>query len=345
MADLTLLIEGVHCRYGQTEVVHGVDLQLEAGELHCLLGPSGCGKTTLLRAVAGFVAPAAGTIRLRGRVVADAGFQVRPEQRRIGWVTQDLALFPHLDVAANVGFGLGRNASDRATTVDRWLDRVGLAGLAKRMPHELSGGQQQRVALARAMAPGPDLVLLDEPFSSLDRQLREDMVLRFRDLLQGQGTTALMVTHHQDEAFVFGDRVSVMGAGRIEQSATPRQLVRAPATAFVADFVGMGTWFRRCRQDDGHIQTPLGQVEAPGSAAYWDVMVRPEQIGLEPEGVPGEVRTTIQRDTGLLTEIRLESGESVRAVCGEAHRPGDSIRIGLVTKRLIAFPSDRPEAP
>ncbi len=204
--------------YDELEVVRGLSLKLERGAIGCLLGPSGCGKTTVLRCIAGFEPVTGGEIRLNGRLVSGPGVMVPPESRRIGMVFQDYALFPHLPVAENIGFGLhGVARGERARRVAELVDGVGLSGHAHKHPHELSGGQQQRVALARALAPQPELLLLDEPFSNLDVELRERLGQEVREIIRRTGTTAVLVTHDQQEAFAIADEIGIMREGRIEQ--------------------------------------------------------------------------------------------------------------------------------
>jgi ABC-type Fe3+/spermidine/putrescine transport system ATPase subunit len=224
LTELLTLVD-VDCRYDGRPAVDGLAMHVTEGNLVSLLGPSGCGKTTVLRAIAGFHPLAAGKILISGREVSRPGFTLAPEKRRLGMVFQDYALFPHLDVADNVGFGLrGTGNSEKRTAIMDLLDRVGLGGMEKRYPHELSGGQQQRVALARALAPKPDLILMDEPFSDLDIELRERLSVEVRDVLKQQGTTAVLVTHDQNEAFALADKVGVMHEGRILQWDTPYNL-------------------------------------------------------------------------------------------------------------------------
>lgn len=222
-------------------VVDGLSLSLQAGQVGALLGASGCGKTTALRAIAGFEPIRHGRIVLRGETVADARGGLPPERRRVGMVFQDYALFPHLDVRDNVGFGL-RGAAGRAERIDAMLALVGLQDRARAFPHELSGGQQQRVALARALAPAPALLLLDEPFSNLDAGGRQRLAGELRALLKASGTTALVVTHDQGEAFAMADAIGVMASGRLHQWADAATLYRAPADRFVAGFIGRGHW-------------------------------------------------------------------------------------------------------
>ncbi len=224
--------------HGLRQVVDGFQLQLERGHIGCLLGASGCGKSTVLRAIAGFEPVRAGQIALDGRVISSPSVQVAPELRRVGLMFQDYALFPHLNVERNVGFGLRRlDAATRAARVSEMLEMVGLLQAAQSYPHELSGGQQQRVALARALAPSPELLLLDEPFSNLDVDTREHLAFEVRDILRSTGHTAILVTHNQAEAFAIADRIGVMSEGRILQWDSPYRLQHHPEGAFVAEFI------------------------------------------------------------------------------------------------------------
>ena len=274
---------GLVKRFGEVVAVDDVDLAVAEGEFVGVLGPSGCGKTTLLRLVAGFERPDAGGVEIDGQVVAGPRRDVPPERRRIGMVFQESALFPHLDVAGNIGFGLGRRG--REQRVAELVALVGLAGLQRRMPHELSGGQQQRVALARALAPDPALVLLDEPFSSLDATLRAQLRGEVRDILRTARATTVFVTHDQDEALEISDRVAVMRAGRIEQMSTPDELYLRPANRFVAGFVGEANLLPG-EVRHGEVQTLVGRFRA-GNGQLADgvraeVLLRPEQLHMLP---------------------------------------------------------------
>ncbi|GAA0772814.1 ABC transporter ATP-binding protein [Castellaniella ginsengisoli] len=231
--SLSYATDGCRCA-----VLRDLSLSLEAGQIACLLGASGCGKTSVLRAIAGFEPLDGGSIRLDGRLLSGEGVRIEPEHRRVGMMFQDYALFPHLDVAANVGFGLRRlDAAERNRRVRTLLDLVGLTGQEARRPHELSGGQQQRVALARALAPEPELLLLDEPFSNLDVDARERLAFELRDLLKAAGRTALVVTHNQAEAFAVADRIGILREGRLAQWDTPYGMHHHPATPEIAAFI------------------------------------------------------------------------------------------------------------
>jgi putative spermidine/putrescine transport system ATP-binding protein len=277
-------ISGAGKSFGNVTVLDGVDLGIGRGEFISLLGPSGCGKTTLLRIVAGLLTPDAGKIHLDGQEIT----RVPPHKRDIGVVFQNYALFPHLTVAENIGFGLKARGTARAeinVAVTRLLSLVGLGPMADRSVRGLSGGQQQRVAVARALATGPKLMLLDEPFSALDRKLRETMQIELRRILRDVGTTAIFVTHDQDEALVMSDRIAVMNAGRIEHLDTPEAIYRRPATPFTLDFVGLSTRLdgtvRAMEGETALIETRFGMVRArssflPGSAVT--LGVRPERV-------------------------------------------------------------------
>lgn len=288
-------------RFGDVTAVDCVDLDVRRGEFLSVLGPSGCGKTTLLRLVAGFERPDSGGIEIGGRVVAGPRRHLPPEERRIGMVFQESALFPHLDVAGNIGFGLARR--DRQRRIAELVALVGLAGLQRRMPHELSGGQQQRVALARALAPHPALILLDEPFSSLDATLRSQLRGDVREILRSAGATTLFVTHDQGEALEISDRVAVMRAGRIEQVSTPDELYLRPVNRFVAGFVGEANLLPG-EVRHGEVQTLVGRFRA-GHGALADgvraeVLLRPEQLHM----LQVDRLSSAPRSESVLTVVR-----------------------------------------
>ena len=274
---VSITVTDVDKTFGEHQVLHDVSLEVAAGETVALLGPSGCGKTTLLRIITGLERPDRGTIRIGDQTVVGHGKPVPPERRRIGMVFQDWALFPHMSVGANIGYGLSKE--ERSTgRIEQSLALVGLGGLADRMPGTLSGGQQQRVALARALAPRPRAILLDEPFSNLDTTLRVQVRSEVHQLLAELGITTVFVTHDQDEAFVLGDRVAVMHEGVIEQLASPGEVYRTPTTRWVADFVGDAN-FLPGHADGDHAVTAFGTVTlARPQSGPIDVMVRPEDL-------------------------------------------------------------------
>ena len=297
--------------------VDGLSLTVAEGEILALLGPSGCGKTTTLRLIAGFEAPDAGTVAVRGTVVASPERMVAPEDRGIGIVFQDYALFPHLTVADNVAFGLQRLPRPaRREQVVRTLEMVDLADLARRYPHELSGGQQQRVAVARALAPAPALMLLDEPFSNLDADLRAQMRDEVEKVLRTTGTTAIFVTHDQEEAFTLADRVGVLNRGRIEQIAAPEDVYHHPATRFVAEFVGAADFLPGEVTSSG-IVTEIGvfdNVDRLEPGARVQVMVRPDDITFVPQwDGAGTLTRRYFRGSETLYCIRLPSGNRVHS--------------------------------
>ncbi|MFN7148786.1 MAG: ABC transporter ATP-binding protein [Microthrixaceae bacterium] len=282
---------------GESSVLAGVDVCVDAGAALALLGPSGCGKTTLLRIVAGLERPDAGTVTVGDQLLTSPDTFVAPERRRVGMVFQDWALFPHLSVARNVGFGLPRAERKVSPRIDEALELVGLAGMGDRMPSTLSGGQQQRVALARAIAPRPSVLLLDEPFSNLDASLRAHVRTEIHQLLVGLGITTVFVTHDQDEAFVLGDRVAVLAEGRVVQVGPPAELYQRPATRWLAGFVGDANLVTGTAAGDT-AATLLGRVPlvTPTTGAV-DVLVRPEQLELVPTadgGDAGGVQATVE---------------------------------------------------
>ncbi len=330
---------------GGVRAADGVSFQVPAGRVVALLGPSGCGKTTLLRLIAGFERPDAGTIAIEGEVVAGPGQFVPPERRRVGIVVQDHALFPHLTVAANVAYGLGaaRRRPTREPRVVEVLEMVGLRDLADRYPAELSGGQQQRVAIARAIAPRPRVVLLDEPFANLDAALRGRIRLEVRDILKAAGATVVLVTHDQEEALSLADRVAVMERGRVVQVGDPQEVYQRPAHPFVARFVGEAALVPGT-SDGAAVQTPLGRLPVAGHAPRAGpalAVVRPEALRLVPDPAgPGEVLSTAYFGHDQLVEVSLGAGLRLRARLGSDGRflPGDRVS-AHVEGDVVAFPA------
>jgi iron(III) transport system ATP-binding protein len=312
-----LTVRGLAKSFGTVPVLRGLDLDVDQGTLAAVLGPSGCGKTTLLRVVAGFERPDAGTVELDSTLVASPSVSIPPERRRVGIVPQEGALFPHLSVAANVAYGLGRR--DRRTgRVEDVLTLVGLADYCDRMPHELSGGQQQRVALARALAPEPALILLDEPFSALDTGLRAAVRDDVREALRTAGQTAVLVTHDQQEALSMADSVAVMRDGLVVQAASPSDLYAAPVDAGVATFVGEAMVVDADLRG-GRAWSRLGDLVVRAEAELRDgpgrVVVRPEQVVLGPpsEGLPARICSTVFYGHDALIRLRLVDGAEVLA--------------------------------
>jgi iron(III) transport system ATP-binding protein len=339
-----LEIEGLSCAYAGQAAVIDLGLSLQPGELGCLLGPSGCGKTTLLRAIAGFHTPIAGRLRLRG----ENALALAPEKRGLGFVFQDLALFPHLTVTENVAFGLHRlDAPSRAHRSIETLALLGLEGMASRYPHELSGGQQQRVALARSLAPRPDLLLLDEPFSSLDADLRGRLRDELRALLKRLGIAALLVTHDQEEAFAFADTVGVMEAGRLLQWAPGFELYHRPATPFVASFVGEGRFLAARVLEGGRVSTSLGDLTVTGGlpfpiGANVRVLLRPDDLmPSDDEGIEAEVSAIAFRGAETLHTLRLADGTSLTALfpSHQQREPGDRVRVRPDLAHVVVFPA------
>ena len=347
MTAVALLeLRGVIQGYGGVTVLRELFLTLTRGTIACLLGASGCGKTSVLRSIAGFEPLIGGEILLNGEVVSRPGKRLPPEARRVGMVFQDYALFPHLSVAQNVGFGLHALAKrDREARVGELLATVGLGESGNKFPHELSGGQQQRVALARALAPRPELLLLDEPFSNLDVELRERLSSEVRSILKEQRTTALLVTHDQHEAFSFADEIGIMDRGAILQWDTPYNLYHRPATRFVADFIGQGVFLTGTVLDASHIRCELGVLDARQSLAYAagtevDVLVRPDDV-LHDDASPvsAEVLHKAFRGAEFLYTLRLPGGSRVFSLVPSHHDHaiGESIGIRVAIDHLVAF--------
>jgi iron(III) transport system ATP-binding protein len=345
-APLLLKLRHLACGYQDQRVVQDLNLHLNAGDIGCLLGSSGCGKTTTLRAIAGFEPVHEGEIILGGEVISRAGYTLAPEKRRIGMVFQDYALFPHLTVAENIAFGI-RKHPRLAQLTGEMLELVNLGALGKRYPHELSGGQQQRVALARALAPEPQLLLLDEPFSNLDGELRRRLSLEVRDILKARGTSAILVTHDQEEAFAVSDHVGVFKEGRLEQWDTPYNLYHEPATPFVASFIGQGYFIRGQLIDAESVQTELGVLRgnrayAGVSGAPMDVLLRPDDIVYTPDSaLKARVASKTFQGAATLYRLQLPTGTQLEGLF-PSHadlNPGDHVGIQVAAEHLVLFPA------
>jgi iron(III) transport system ATP-binding protein len=340
-----LELRELHQRYDDHEVVRGLSFSLERGAIGCLLGPSGCGKTTVLRCIAGFEPVRGGEILLNGRTVSRPGFSLPPEKRRIGMVFQDYALFPHLSVIDNIAFGLhALPKAQRRARAASFLDAVGLSAQAVQFPHQLSGGQQQRVALARALAPEPDLLLLDEPFSNLDVELRERLSLEVRDIIKRANTTAVLVTHDQHEAFAIADEIGIMHEGHIQQWDLAYNLYHRPANRFIADFVGQGVFLPGEVLDTQEVHIELGTLKqaiaAHNGARKVDVLLRPDDI-VHDDASPmqAEVVHKAFRGAEILYTLKLDSGRKVLTLVPSHHNHalGEKIGIRLDVDHVVAF--------
>ncbi|NEX20379.1 ABC transporter ATP-binding protein [Thiorhodococcus mannitoliphagus] len=332
--------------YGARAVVRAASFALGEGEIGCLLGSSGCGKTTLLRAIAGFEPVSSGEIWIHGRRVATPGQMLAPEERRVGMVFQDFALFPHLSVARNIGFGLRHlSRRERRARVASLLELVGLGHTAELFPHQLSGGMQQRVALARAMAPRPEVLLLDEPFSSMDAALREQLAREVREVLKREGVTAVLVTHDQLEAFAMADRIAMLADGTIQQCGSGFSLYHEPVNRLVADFIGQGAFLPATAIDALSVRTELGRIAGtrPHGLALdlpAEVLIRPDDL-VDDDASP--VRATVveraYRGAEYLYRLELPSGAEVLCLLPSHHQyaPGAQIGIRLEAKHLVAF--------
>lgn len=335
-----LKLEQVEIRYGLTTAVHAVDFQVNQGQIACLLGPSGCGKTTLLRAIAGFEQLSQGKLSLNGEIISSAQHTLATEQRKIGMVFQDYALFPHLSIADNIRFGIRKQPHKaQEQRIQELLELVSLVGYERRYPHELSGGQQQRIALARALAPKPALLLLDEPFGSQDTELRESLAREVREMLKQEGITALLVTHDQHEAFAMADEIGVLQAGRLQQWGSASALYHQPQNAFVASFIGQGSLLPGKLQA-GKLLTSLGELQYSAYEALLDtdevaVLIRPEHVKLHPSATQSAFITSkVFRGNEYLYNLQLNKQERLLALASSEkfYSVGEQIGVELVPR-------------
>lgn len=343
MPDTMIELKSITKRYDAMTALREASLSVSRGTFLTLLGPSGCGKTTFLRLLAGIQTPDEGEIWLNGRMVAGAKTFIPPEQRRVGMVFQDYALFPHLDVANNVNFGVKGNATEKSQRVSQMLKLVGLDGYEKRMPYLLSGGQQQRVALARALAPMPDIMLLDEPFSNLDTALRAQLRAEVRDILRSANMTTVFVTHDQQEALCLSDKIAVIFEGVIQQVGTPEQLYNTPLSQQIAAFMGEAN-FLPAQANGSKAQSALGEhnLLQPVRGAV-NLLIRPERLHIEPsfkQGTPAQVQWREYYGRNQRIGVQLEDGTNliISTDTQSVYERGDNVRVSVFAP-LLAFAS------
>lgn len=344
-----LKVENIRCHYEDSLVVDDASFTINPGEICCLLGASGCGKTTLLRSIAGFHSIAKGSITLGDKTLSDSHGSIAPEHRNIGMVFQDYALFPHLNVCDNICFGVNKlDKAKQSRICSSMLELVSLNNLGQRFPHELSGGQQQRVALARALAPQPKLLLLDEPFSSLDVELRRSLAVEVRSILKEHGISAMLVTHDQEEAFAFADYIGVVNQGKIEQWDTPFNLYHQPHSRYVANFIGQGAFIPGAVHDSNLIDTELGQVSTNNTISHTnntqvEVLLRPDDVVLDHSSpYKAKVINKVFAGTSSLYTLQLSTGSHIQAAftSHQDYIPGEQIGVRLEADHTIVFQND-----
>ena len=351
METTLLSVTDIQCRYDNTVIIENVSFNIKSGDLCCLLGPSGSGKSTILRAIAGFLRLNSGTIKINDRELSTVRHHTEPEHRNIGMVFQDYALFPHLNVAENIAFGMrGASRQERHNKIREMLELVRLDPdiNAGRYPHQLSGGEQQRVALARSLASAPQLLLLDEPFSNLDADLRRSLNLGLKQILRECGITTLLVTHDQEEAFAFADYIGVLQQGKMSQWDTPYNLYHRPANKFIARFIGQCSFIDGRIENDGLISTSLGCFRPPATAVVSpgqivDVLLRPDDILYDPQSdVHGSIRRKVFAGARILYSLQLDDGTQLLSLMPSHNNfaTGETIPIGNDLEHLIIFPRD-----
>ncbi|MCU7835755.1 MAG: ABC transporter ATP-binding protein [gamma proteobacterium symbiont of Taylorina sp.] len=346
MTKPILQMKQIHIRYGSHHVIKGVDINVFAGEIACLLGASGCGKTSLLRSIAGFEKLSQGRIQIRDHMVNDESMTIPPEQRHVGMVFQDFALFPHLDVNHNIAFGLSRlNNNEKNQRVDELLEMIGMNDIGDKFPHQLSGGQQQRVALARALAPKPDLLLMDEPFSGLDVELREQLASEIRNIIKQEGITAILVTHDQNEAFAMADKIGLLHEGHIVQWGSPYNLYHQPATRYAANFIGQGVIIPGQIIDQNTINTDLGLIHGKVPCGCRlncavEVLIRPDDLIHDDESACQlEIVNKVFRGAEFLYTLKINDSYSVLCLAPSHHdHPLNSyLGISLDMSHIVVF--------
>jgi iron(III) transport system ATP-binding protein len=344
-----LELEHVSIGYKCMDVVKNMSFGLSNGEIGCLLGPSGCGKTTILRGIAGLEEINGGTIAINSREVSSLKVHVQPEGRRVGLVFQDYALFPHLNAAENIAFGLNRKIkAEKAKVVSTLLEAVELKGIERKYPHQLSGGQQQRLALARALAPRPDLLLMDEPFSNLDVMLREKLSQQVREIIKMYGITAVIVTHNQHEAFAIADTIGIINNGKLEQWDTALNIYHRPASPFVAEFIGEGVLIKGTVVSDGTVSTALGNLSGAfnthcGNGCAVELLIRPDDVlHSDDSPVKAKVISKTFRGDSILYNLELAGGERVLSLASSHHDHPIGSKIGIYGEvdDIVLFTSD-----